>query len=353
MLKTLIAYAGLSPRLNLLRGPTPLEHHAAMSRDLGVEVFIKREDQADALGCGNKLRKLSYIVAEAEGHGATVLVTMGSLRSNQCKAVAAVAAQRKMRAHLVYGGDRQERPSQAHGSYLLTTFIEPTLTWCERGPWQSLSNELARVMEAERNQGECPWLIASGASDWPGLMGSIELGLEIADQVQAAGLSITDVVAPAGSGGTCLGIHLAAEQLQQAWRVRGFCIGEELNVVNKKIVALQNALPVTIGNASCPLGSLVYDDSARGAGYDTPRHQELAAMQHVVRHYGMLFDPNYMIKAFLGLRQAIAKGQIRRGSQVVLVHTGGQMGLFDGDTTFTAWHRDRYPQWLSEHQVPQ
>lgn len=345
-LGAILAASGVAPPADAVHGPTPLEYHAAMSRDLDIEVFVKREDMADALGCGNKVRKLAYIVAEAERHGATVLVTAGSLGSNQCKAVASAAAQRNLRAHVVYGGDTQERPVEARGSYLLTSLLDPELTWCERRAWNELGNELANVVEIEKSRGERPWLIPPGASNWPGLMGSIELGLEIADQAQAAAISVTDVVAPSGSGGTCLGIHLAAERLNLAWRVTGFSIGEDLDVLHENVAALRSKLPFPLADGARSAGTLTYRDSARGAGYDVARSEELSAMQYVACRYGLVFDPNYMIKAFLGLRQVVDSGYIRRGSHVVLIHTGGHMGLFDAGAAFAAWHRNHYPNWV-------
>ena len=55
----------------------------------------------------------------------------------------------------------------------------------------------------------------------------------------------------------------------------------------------------------------------------------------------MVFDPNYMIKAFLGLRRLIETGVIGRGERVVLLHTGGQVDLFGGHS-LGEWYRARY-----------
>src|SRR6266480_1885295 len=100
-MEALIAQAGLPRPLEAGLIPTPLEYREDISRDLGVALFLKREDRIDDLGCGNKLRKLGYIFADAIQKRATVLVTAGSLPSNQCKAVAAFAARHNLRAHVI------------------------------------------------------------------------------------------------------------------------------------------------------------------------------------------------------------------------------------------------------------
>src|SRR4051812_37598220 len=71
--------------------PTPVEHLPSLGSQLGIKLFLKREDRIDDLGCGNKVRKLSYVFADAVMKKATVLLTAGSVPSNQCKAVAALA----------------------------------------------------------------------------------------------------------------------------------------------------------------------------------------------------------------------------------------------------------------------
>ena len=45
--------------------PTPLEPLGRLSRQLGVNLWIKRDDQTGLAGGGNKTRKLEYLVADA------------------------------------------------------------------------------------------------------------------------------------------------------------------------------------------------------------------------------------------------------------------------------------------------
>ena len=50
------------PRLPLLAGPTPLEEDERLSRVLGGEVWIKRDDLTHPLYGGNKVRKLERLI---------------------------------------------------------------------------------------------------------------------------------------------------------------------------------------------------------------------------------------------------------------------------------------------------
>ncbi|HUF56265.1 MAG TPA: D-cysteine desulfhydrase family protein, partial [Thermohalobaculum sp.] len=52
-------------RLPLVLGPTPILKLDRISRDLGVELFVKRDDLTGLVESGNKVRKLEFLVGEA------------------------------------------------------------------------------------------------------------------------------------------------------------------------------------------------------------------------------------------------------------------------------------------------
>ena len=344
---SLLRAAGVrAPRLDTYAA-TELTRHRGLSASLGVELYLKREDRLDDLGCGHKMRKLAYVVAAALAERATVLVTGGSVPSNQCKAVAVAAQQHGLRAHVVYAGDRQERPSRAQGNYWLTSLLQPDISWFERAPWREVDARLREVVEAERTRGQRPYLIGPGASDWPGILGSLELGLELGAQARELGLKRLELVAPAGSGGTCAGLALAAAYLELDWTVHGMCIGEAAASVGLRGQQLQEAASRTLRSCRPRRAALRFHDVALGAGYDNPTSQELDAMRLVLQRFGLVFDPNYMLKAYLGLQRLLQGGVIAPSSPIVLIHTGGQMGLFDAHPRIADWQRHTSAAWLS------
>ena len=80
------------PRLELIAGATPLEHLPRLSRHLGRDIWIKRDDLTPLALGGNKARKLEYLGADALAQGADVLVTAGAIQSNHVRQTAALAA---------------------------------------------------------------------------------------------------------------------------------------------------------------------------------------------------------------------------------------------------------------------
>ena len=60
-------------KVSFLHLPTPLEYLPGVSKDLGVEFYIKRDDLTNLGVGGNKLRKLEYLLKDAQNQGGIVL----------------------------------------------------------------------------------------------------------------------------------------------------------------------------------------------------------------------------------------------------------------------------------------
>src|SRR5262245_61746899 len=87
-------------RLELAHLPTPLQRPPRLSEALGVDLWVKRDDMTGGAESGNKIRKLEYLLAEAEALSADTVVTCGGLQSNHARATAICAASLGMRARL-------------------------------------------------------------------------------------------------------------------------------------------------------------------------------------------------------------------------------------------------------------
>jgi L-cysteate sulfo-lyase len=84
-------------RVSLIASPTPIQRSTRLEAALGagahgVQLFVKRDDQMDVGGGGNKLRKLEYLLAEAQVQEADTVITVGALQSNHARLTAAASA---------------------------------------------------------------------------------------------------------------------------------------------------------------------------------------------------------------------------------------------------------------------
>lgn len=325
----------------MLKLPTPLYAVPSLGRTLGIDLWIKREDALDELGSGHKMRKLSHVLSTAIARKATVLVTAGSLPSSQTTAVAVAAARHALRAHVVYLGDEQRKPLFLDGPYLATCLAGPRLTWFERRPWREVEQALAEVCEAESGRGERPFVVSPGASEDGGLEGSIELGFELADQLIDAP---THIVAPVGSGGTALGIAVAAGRRGLPWAVHGACIASDLGSTGERIARLSARHRVE--------GAVELTDISLGGCYAATTPASLHLARELAVEHGVVLDPTYMLKAYEALRHLCDTGTIPRASKVVLVHTGGTWGALGASSSLAHHLREALPAWVSHGEAP-
>ena len=70
-------------------------------KSFGVNFYLKRDDLTNFGTGGNKLRKLEYLVKDAQNQGATMLLTVGGAQTNHGRLTAAAAAKYSMRSAIV------------------------------------------------------------------------------------------------------------------------------------------------------------------------------------------------------------------------------------------------------------
>ncbi len=93
------------PHLALARTPTPIQDLPKLSAALGVTLCAKRDDLTGSGLSGNKVRKLEYLLGEAEANGADTIITCGGEQSNHCRATAIAAAERGFGSYLLLRTD--------------------------------------------------------------------------------------------------------------------------------------------------------------------------------------------------------------------------------------------------------
>ncbi len=74
---------GKMPKAELGFFPTPFYRLDRLSKELGVQLYIKRDDFTGmSLFGGNKIRKLQYLIGDALSQGCEYVFTFGATQSN-------------------------------------------------------------------------------------------------------------------------------------------------------------------------------------------------------------------------------------------------------------------------------
>ena len=308
---------------------TPLQYLPTMSRELGIELYVKRDDLT-ALGAGgNKLRKLEYLAADAIDKGATMLLTVGGAQTNHGRLTAAVAAKYGLKCAIAAIDDY---PGEVSANILLDRIMGCDLILKaddgtdEGAQFDRLVPQLVAEYEAK---GEKVYPIPMGGSNALGALGYYDCAVELTQQAAALNLGDAHVISAVGSLGTYMGLFCGLKNEASPLRLTGVAISPFGEAKEKRLMEYFGEMKVLY-----PLDfDAVREDFhietgyTRGA-YNNPCVEVRQAIYRMARAEAILLDPCYTGKAFAGLIDMVAEGKIKQGEKVIFLHTGGFPGLY-------------------------
>jgi len=311
---------------NWAKLPTPIEKLDRLSKELGIELFLKRDDQTGFEWSGNKIRKLDYLAKDALAKGATCLITCGGVQSNHCRATAALAAKLGLRCVLFLRGDA---PAKALSNNLLDRLFGAEIFYLTNEQYYEGMGDLRQLMDAQiRGQGGKTYFIPEGGSNGLGALGYADAFAEISSQAEP----FDSILVAHGSGGTQAGLvlgKLLAEGKAADTRIVGVNVcydkKESFELVKKVLWAAIQERNFPLSFASSDIEIL---DEFLGAGYAKSSKAELDFLLKVAREEAVLLDPVYTGKAFYGMYKTIKADPHAFGERVLFLHTGGGFGLF-------------------------
>jgi D-cysteine desulfhydrase family pyridoxal phosphate-dependent enzyme len=308
------------PRLIFAHLPTPVEPLARLSAALNSPpLFIKRDDQTGLASGGNKTRKLEFLLAEAQAHGARTLITSGAAQSNHCRQTAAAAARYGFDCILVLSGDPAEKPT---GNLLLDHLLGAEIIWTSR---DHRDDSLAQTFKDAWSDGRRPYLIPYGGSNPVGASGYVLAMDELASQ----NINPDWIVFASSSGGTQAGMVVGAARTAWRGKVLGISVDERQDVLQARVANLATATAELwhLDRTFQPEEILV-NASYLGGGYGVMGEAEREAIHLFARHEGILLDPVYTSRAAAGLIDLIRQGSFKPGETILFWHTGGAPALF-------------------------
>ncbi len=338
------------PRVTLAHCPTPLEYAPRLSKMLGVELWIKRDDCTGLAGGGNKTRKLEFLLADAQSKGADTLVTLGGIQSNHARQTAAAAAKFGFNCELVLqavAGTPKSNYSN-NGNVLLDHLFGVNIhTLSEQQDVDQYAEDLLRQLSAA---GRKPYLIPIGGSNSIGGLGYVKCAEEIIKQLNCDAIQtivpksyeshknaseyFDQIILATGSAGTQAGLlaGLIANNVQTS--VLGINVSRQsaeqdplVHQLLKQVVVNLNLSEKQISESSLRQ-RVATNGNYFGEGYGQVTDKMLEAVRTCAELEGLLLDPVYTGKAMAGLFDLCRKGEIEQGSRVMFLHTGGSTGLF-------------------------
>ena len=303
-------------RVSLGIFPTPVHRLHNISRLLGTQVDVKRDDLTGLGLGGNKVRKLEYLLADAKAQGAQVVFTTGGAQSNHAMLTAAAAKKLGMTPILIL---KKRGVTARQGNQLLEHLMGTDVRFMDTDDYADIYAEMDRV---GREMGVPYYKIPCGGSNALGTLGYVDCVREMAQQ----GLAYDHIICAEGSGGTMAGLALGAKLHMPGARVTGMMVDndpfDQITVDLMRGAAQLLGADVQVSRDDFDLRDLC------GPGYAIPSEEGNAAVALMAAQEGIFLDPVYTGKAFAGLVAMAKEGAFRPDDRVLFLHSGGAGGLF-------------------------
>ena len=305
--------------------PTPLHRLDKLSADLHCNIYIKRDDLTGFVLGGNKTRKFDFLVPDARRQGCDTMIGIGANQSNFCRILAGIGTRYGFDIQLVLNGKKPEKPT---GNLLVDHMLGATVHHVDTtdsavrmAAAQSLRDQLTA-------QGRKVYFLPPGGSIPMGALGYTAAWEELLQDFENQNLQVDKIVHASSSAGTQAGLVLGQSILPWNGQIIGMSVDTPEAQLRDDITRLASAAGEMIGAKFNP-DTIHIDTSYIGPGYGkrTPECEEAVSL--FARLEGIFLDYVYSGKAAAGLIDYCRSGKIRADENVVFLHTGGNIELFE------------------------
>ena len=278
------------PQLRLGVYPTPFYRLENISRIYSKDIWIKRDDLCGVALGGNKVRKLEYLLADAQKQGCDTVFTTGGAQSNHAMLTAACAARLGLRCVLIL---KKRGVTDHKGNLVLDDIFGAQVEFMDTDSYEDIYAEMRKRCEVLASQGHKGYIIPVGGSTALGSIGYAECVRELAEQAKATGLGVdTDPFE-----------EIVSELVKEAAGLVGQPVPTDMDSRFRIIYHV-------------------------GAGYAIPNAEDTPYIEELARQEGILLDPVYTGKAWAKFLTLVKEGYFDGQEHIAFVHTGGAAALF-------------------------
>lgn len=312
------------PSLNMTVKPTPIHKLDKISEICNTNIFCMRDDLTGFAFGGNKNRKLDYLIADALKQKANALIGIGANQSNFCRMLAGAGAVNDLETHLVLSGDMPKKPT----GNLMIDHLFGAITYHIDTDEDEVLLLYAKKLEAElAAEGKKVYNMPSGGSTNIGILGYVEAFAEILDYEKKNNIRFETIVHASGSGGTQAGL-VAGKALEKTdHKILGISVGRKEKKLKKIVMDLASQVTKMM-DCTVSEDSILVDDTFIGECYGAKTDAGTKAISQFIKNEGILLDNVYTGKAAAGLMDYCKKGKFKKDQNILFIHTGGNIELF-------------------------
>jgi 1-aminocyclopropane-1-carboxylate deaminase/D-cysteine desulfhydrase-like pyridoxal-dependent ACC family enzyme len=291
-----------------------------------IDLRIKRDDLYPLTGGGNKARKIEYISKYAVNNGYNALVTNGGEQSNHARATALAAADLGLKSSIVLHVNNPNDPRKLCGNMMLIKMSGADIRFCCKA---DLSTTMDEEMDRLKAEGYKPLYIWGGGHCLQGSLAYYDAAQEA--QSQCADWIPDYIIHASGTGTTQAGLIAGYAHLPT--KVIGVSVARDKKRGAQVIQKSLNELGDYMGKDFTEADVDLRDNWIEG-GYESISDRLINAVDEAALK-GLILDPTYAGKAYLGLKSMVKTGSIPKGSKVLFWHTGGLLNLLSSPEYLT------------------
>jgi 1-aminocyclopropane-1-carboxylate deaminase len=283
--------------------PTPIQEiHDPVFEKAGVRVLIKREDMNHPYVSGNKWWKLKYNLEEAKKLRKNTLITFGGAYSNHIYATAAAAHELGFKSIGIIRGE-ETLPLNQTLAFVKSRGMQ--LYYVSRASYRK-KHEPEFIQKLQDQFGDF-YLIPEGGTNELAVKGVVEFARQLEHEVDFDCICLS-----VGTGGTLAGVIEGLPNTKQIIGLSSLKGGEFLENEIKRFTSNQSNW------------KLIHD--YHFGGYAKTTEKLARFIDQIEKQFDLTLDPIYTSKMLFGVFDLMKNGIFKKGSTILLIHTGGMQG---------------------------
>lgn len=312
------------PRVRFNNLPTPLQKAERLSRELGIDLTIKRDDLCETFG-GNKSRTLEFRLAEALQLDPDPLILAVEAISNTAPATAKICNRLGVPLVMVL---RDQPETNLQGNLFLDHLFGVEIRRFAGAGLKASNPYVDQMVEAYQGEGRNPVVLNRVPSffGYGPSVAYLEALLEVHEDAEG-GEPAPDHIYICSTGKSQAGVLAGSKLLNYDSRVVGVTPHGKPSV-EKIVDAVQGLATKLELDIPVEAGAVHNDTRHLGPGYGVTTPESIEAIRMVARLEGLLLDADRTAKSMAALLADVRDGVIKPGERVLFFHTGGVASLF-------------------------
>ena len=317
------------PRIRLAQLPTVLEYAPNISKELNINLYIKRDDCTALAFGGNKTRHLEFIMAKTLSGEYDCILTGAASQSNFCRQAVAAANKLNLDSYLVLMHGVKGKLMQ--GNFLLYNILGANVDVVDGENLEDIPKHLDKKYDELIKEGRKPLLIYGGFGEEDTTLAAISYAntmVEIDKQMKNQNF-IADHLFVTAANMTQAGCELGARVLNWSTRIQGVSpVYWDMNIKEDIARICNQGAKMLDLNLEFNSNMINHDNNYVGKKYGVPTKDGIAAMNLLAKKEGLFLDPVYTSKGFAALIDYVKKGILKKGENVIFILTGGSPAVF-------------------------